>query len=429
MASTPNSTSGSPQAKINQKLAVRTLGALFGLVVLFGGFRLWQHLSEDLGGIGEADTRGMIAAVEFLENGQQAVLVDQDGNVVRNPGHKPGVIDRDLAWQPDGNRLFFVSDREGNGFQMFRWNPSKDGGKVEIKSTGSRGKSSPYFAPGGNQALLMSGGFVLEYDPRKASMQQVLPPTAQEITTDASVGEGGEDGGASGVFTATYGRLGRSFRAAKWLDADRSAIAAVMLREEGEVLLIQQLPGQGGKLTQPVVIASGDRIEFDVHPATGTVVFAVLSNDLPNASQIPPTPDPVPIVRGAHYIARWSLQGPKFEVVTRSPDEKQIAFSQIALSPDGERMLVTFGSFDGTSVNVQRLVSVPAKPDPSAQPKIIADGAVQEPSWAPAGDRVTFVKREGGKRAIYIANADGSGLRSLTGSNGDFGTPKFSPQG
>jgi TolB protein len=47
-----------------------------------------------------------------------------------------------------------------------------------------------------------------------------------------------------------------------------------------------------------------------------------------------------------------------------------------------------------------------------------------DPAWSPSGQRIAFV-RYGGKRGVYVANADGTRLRLLTSG----GSPAWSPDG
>ncbi|MGK5733979.1 TolB family protein, partial [Streptomyces sp. URMC 124] len=55
----------------------------------------------------------------------------------------------------------------------------------------------------------------------------------------------------------------------------------------------------------------------------------------------------------------------------------------------------------------------------------------RQPNWSPKGDRLVFQRRERGSRdwALYVMNADGSGLRRLTGGAGEHTDPSWSPDG
>ncbi|MCQ8770574.1 PD40 domain-containing protein [Streptomyces telluris] len=55
----------------------------------------------------------------------------------------------------------------------------------------------------------------------------------------------------------------------------------------------------------------------------------------------------------------------------------------------------------------------------------------RQPNWSPKGDRLVFQRRERGSHdwALYVMNADGSGLRRLTGGPGEHTDPSWSPDG
>ncbi|HSU84498.1 MAG TPA: hypothetical protein VLR69_18940 [Thermoanaerobaculia bacterium] len=51
------------------------------------------------------------------------------------------------------------------------------------------------------------------------------------------------------------------------------------------------------------------------------------------------------------------------------------------------------------------------------------------PFWSPDGSRIVFHSNRTGRRQIYVMNADGSGLKRLTGDTSEDGTPAWSPDG
>ena len=54
---------------------------------------------------------------------------------------------------------------------------------------------------------------------------------------------------------------------------------------------------------------------------------------------------------------------------------------------------------------------------------------VQTPAWSPDGRKLAFVSQRDGNSEIYVMNADGSGQRRLTWSEGDDTHPSWSPDG
>src|SRR4051794_30636054 len=114
----------SVQPKIVHKLLIRTTGFLFACAAIFGGIRYVQSLQGDYDRGG--DSTGMIAAIRFQPDGQQAVLIKPDGAITATSSWKPGVTDREPTWEPDGKHLFFCSDRKDATFHIMRWNPQRD---------------------------------------------------------------------------------------------------------------------------------------------------------------------------------------------------------------------------------------------------------------------------------------------------------------
>lgn len=51
------------------------------------------------------------------------------------------------------------------------------------------------------------------------------------------------------------------------------------------------------------------------------------------------------------------------------------------------------------------------------------------PNWSPDGSKIVFEVITDGKSAVYTVQADGSGLRNLTGAEAGNGQPKWSPDG
>lgn len=419
------------QPKINQKLAIRTLVAVLLLGAGLFGARWYHQNQNDIANLGSADTAGMVAAVEFMDNGSKVVALDAKGTKIEPKGYRAGATERDLAWQPDGNRLFFISDRDAkNGFQVYRWKPGADE-EPSPRSIGTQGKSNPSFsvedAPDQNETLLMtSRGVVLELDPKNQKMHQVLPPPTAEITQSGDQGEG--EGGSTGQFAGLYGRLGESFRIARWCGG-KTAVAAVMRRDRGELLIVQTLPKGTEKVSPPAVIAAGDHIDFDVNPKDGSVVYTVQNFQWPTAP-------PAEFVKNgkvsrpfAHYVGLLKV-GESSKMIVAVPDDRA-CFSSPTISPAGDRVLLVVGPYDPSSESIQpqQLVTMPTQEGGGNAVARLVTSPVFEPSWSPKGDRLVYVKRTpGGKRGIYVCNADGSGEQALSGDSGNFGSPKFSPQ-
>jgi TolB protein len=68
----------------------------------------------------------------------------------------------------------------------------------------------------------------------------------------------------------------------------------------------------------------------------------------------------------------------------------------------------------------------------SAAETRISNGAgyATSPSWSPAGDRIAFTVRSGGRFSVVIAAPDGSGYQEVaSATDGDCEDPSFSPDG
>ena len=433
--SVPNPSSTQP--KIYQKLVLRTLMLVIVLGALFMGFQYYEGTKNDLGGMAKTDTVGQIAAINYLDEGAQAVIFKPDGTVVKDSGYKPLSTDRDLTWRPDGNFLFFVSDRIEKTVQVFRWSPAQS--SAEARTFGTRGRSNPSFPaedlPDANDtALITSGGFVLEYNPKDRSTRQILPPLGREIVQGGS----DEEKGSDSQFSGTYGKIGTSFKLAKWCKA-KKWIAGIMKRDSGEVLVLQDMTpvvskGADGKDAEsyksPMVVAAGEHIEMAINPKDGTVVYAIQGFAFPDPEKVP-----------AQFIKGNKILLPFHHgIFTVDPDKGQappivfhkddkVSFGGIAISPDGSSLVTTVGPFSDSSHHPQGLVTMPVQPNGASAGAPLLKGEIYEPSWSPGGDKITFARRDpDGKRSIFTINKDGSNERKVSDGKGNYGTPKFSPQ-
>jgi len=117
------------------------------------------------------------------------------------------------------------------------------------------------------------------------------------------------------------------------------------------------------------------------------------------------------------------------------PENMNFEAARIAASPDGRSLLVT--SMDMWSEAGYRLGLVDLE---TGRRHLIAKGA-HSGAWSPDGSRFVFVKDRKGELAcdwdfdcttsgdLFIANADGSGIRRLTDTRRDEANPTYSPDG
>jgi hypothetical protein len=416
---------------MKSKLLIRFALGLFGVAGLIVLIQVARNFRGDID-IGSADTAGFVAAIQFLDRGSRAVLIDREGRLIESPGYVAGATDREIAWRPDGHRAFFSSDREERVFNIFRWNPGN--GSVERRSFGSRAKGGIAFAPPGSPGandmpLMISGGLVLEFRPSDGSSFQILPPI---VTQDPGItGEGGRADRTAGI----YRRIGESFTAAMF-GPGRAFIAATMRREDGaEVFLVQSLrpvetPDGANAVPDPVVLLAGDRVDFDVC-GEGTVVAASLGFQFPDPMQVPEefihNGVAVPPYRHALMLYRPLEEGahPALLLATGEDDE---AVAWPKLSPDGKEVATVVGTWEDPARFVPRgLVRMPALAGGAGQAIPLVHGPVHEPSWRPDGERLVFVMEANGRRPMFTIGRLG-GRPERLGPDGDFGLPVFSPQ-
>lgn len=420
------------QPAIVQKLLLRTSLLLLIIAGLVLGFQWLKGTGGDIDLPANADTKGMILAIQQTDNGTQVVMIKPDGTLVPSPDYKTGASDREPVWRPDGNRAFFISDRKDGEYNVFRWNPASD--RVEARSTGKTAKSNLAFAEptaaGANETgILTAGGRVQEFHPKEGALRQILPPTGKDIPDKSEESQGQMD--------MVYQRFGSSFKSARW-STNKRFIIAVMRRDEGEILLIQDTEPMEDPVTKqvalppPMPIVAAERIEFDVCPTTGEVVFVVQNFQYLSSSQIPPemikngvATRPFTHAVGIAYPGKPLEDSQKPIMI--SPDDK-LAFGKPAISPDGSTVLLTTGNYSGGIYHATSLVSVPKAPEGGKSGTRIMDGEIDDVGWGPNSQVLIFTKREGGKRAVFTMNRDGSDLKNLTGTKGNFFSPRLSPQ-
>ncbi len=243
---------------MNRKIMIRTVLGLFLVAALIFGYSLFTAMVEDPD-FGNTDTTGWLAAIEHAGDGSRLVVFDQDGKRMDVPGHEAGIQDHDPVWRPDGQRLFFVSNRDGDGYNIQRWNFSRN--EVVSRTEGDLSKSKPWFGPEGHEeanetALFTQGGNVLVLNQSSRKLYQLLPPKVNRP-------DGGQQG-AKSQFDEAFEKIGTSFKYAKW-GKDRLVVYAVMRREDGsEVFIVNPMVEFGQMQAMPYTIVAGEKVDFEL---------------------------------------------------------------------------------------------------------------------------------------------------------------------
>jgi hypothetical protein len=418
-------------AKITRKHVKRVIVWVVVLGAVAAGLIWMLNNRSKMADLGSYNSAGDIAAIETQGDGARAVIIKANGTVVPSPEYREGATDRDITWKPDGNRLFFVSDRyrknEAGSYEphVFRWNPASN--KVERRTIDSRGKghlsfSVPGSATPSETCLMLAGGTVLELDPTSGESKQVLPPRKQNSTQASGRGE---EGGKS-QFEDTYQVLGTSFLSARWCK-DKKYIAAIMRRENGaELLMVQDTSGS----KPPVPIAAADHISMDINPVSGMIIYTLvgfqfIDTDPKNLQQFIKNGKIVPPYR--HVLGMFDPDTHQMTLIGTSNSDN-VAFARPAVAPDGTTLAIIVGSYEQHNILPRELALVPAAANGGTTPQHLTPGFIEDASWDPAGEKLVFTRRQkDGNRAVVIINRDGSNATELTKSS-DFSEPAFSPQ-
>ncbi len=409
----------------NQRLLLRLAIGLLLIAGLVFGFQMLRNFGKNpdiLRGV----SIDMIAALKYEGEGAKVVVFDAQGNMTEVPGWKPGVKDGPPVWRPDGQRLFFSSDREENTFHIYRWRPGATE-KADRRTVGTRSKGTPWFGPLGYEgindtAILTSSGFVNEYSPIDGAIRQLLPPVTGGGTQQ------GEEGGTIDQFAALYERIGESFKVARW-GKDRRFMIATMRREDGDVLMLQDFqPNAEGVLPPPVPIFAGENIAFDV-ALDGSVTAAIQEFTWIDPEEIPEqfVKDGVatrPFVHGAIHFDPADLK--TLKIVFAAQDGTQVAANP-AYSPDGSKLLfsvgtVTSGNFDPKGI----IIGEPGKP--VGEYTVLTDKVCFEIAWLPSGEGLIYARRDGKNRRIYRYDLTAGTETAISSGEGEFAFPTFSPQ-
>ena len=435
----------SPEA-IRNRLAIRVIVGVAAIGLIIYGLVSFRNRTVDIEGESVTNTVGMIAALELDGRSSKAVILRPDGSKLVNPDFKEGVVDKDIAWRPDGGRLLFISNRTNGNFDVFRWDPKAD--SVELRSQGNRAKSSLWYGWESDgklrdQGLMTSGGFVMKYDQKLTTTEQILPPPKINSETKSD-----DEEGIGSQMDAMYKQIGQAFLSAKW-GIDRQVVWTVMRRESDNVFVMNPL-NKAFNNGIPSILFAAKTIDFDVTP-DGDAVAAAREFQFIDPTHVPENylinGKPQAPFNSCIYFCPADGKQPAIICHTIGPDlfiggvgqQPKPVFSvpgnvltvaQPVVSADGTSMVFVLGklvgdkSFEGLS-----LIAFPLRENSALkQPGRVALGPVSDPSFSPDGSKIVYLKKEAnGKHAIYTANLAG-GVETKVADDADYQTPKFSPQ-
>jgi len=440
-----DTTSATPhvQPLTNRKKFIRGVIGIIVIVVFL--IVLWiVQTVKDVDLPAEVNTIGEIAAIKETPNGSQAVLIKTDGSIVVSPGYHDGVHDRDPVWRPDGNRLFFTSDRDPGQVNLYRWNPGSN--KVERRTATQGSYTSLLYSAADvkGKGLVARGGNIVEFDPVSGDTTPILPTPPKQADTNSQTSQEGE-GRKGSIENSFFANYGTSFKDAAWFGSEKF-IVTIMKGDEGETLLLQDMTPMQDALRPPVPIASADHIDMAVDRNNGVIVFTLQGFRFPDPNHVPPE-----FVKNGKVVPPFrheiGLLDPKSlqmiqqqdpnqppvsivqpQVIVQTPTDANV-FGAPVLSPDGSKVLVGLGVYKNNEMDMKGLVVMPAVAGGGGSPAFIHKGPVTSMSFSGDGNKIVYSQKEAdGSESIHVMNSDGSGDQQIAAGKGSFTQPVFSPQ-
>lgn len=421
------------QPKINQKLVLRTAIGMLVLAALIFGFQYLRGRKKDLTDIGTVNSAGWIAAVEQEPEGSRVVYFDANHDIHRSPEHKEGSLEEDPLWRPDGNRIYFSSDKKDGIFQIYRWNLAT--GAVENRAPSHVSRTSPAVDPFDDNGLLfLQSGLGYKLDVLSGKSTRVFPPVEHNRDEKEQQDEDATAPQSRGGFDYGMGERYKLKRA-KWLD--RHWLLGVQRLENGEALIAQTTDLRENSLQPFILLVSGKKVMFDIVPDTGEIMCGVAGFEF-NANQpVPQTfvkngkvekPFKFVLFKGKleDYVKGFAEMAQHHILMASQKDNE--GFSDLKISPDGKWVAICLAESDPDQVvRPTSLVVYPVDPK-AGQPSGLLQAPVYDPTWSPDSETLAFTIREGENQLVYTIARTGGEPKRISPDHGIFTTPKFSPQ-
>ena len=394
-----------------------------------------------------------------------------DGGAARLTDHP--AYDGQPSWSPDGSRIAFASNREGNR-EIYVMN-ADGSGVTRLTDHPQMGEAwGPSWSPDGSRIALTlccaykfpgiylmnaDGSFVTIGDGLGGLAGGRTPSWSPDGSRIAFQSDSYDGNGSIYVMNADGSSRVRLTGPPAWdwsptWSPDGRRIAFASNRDGNREIYVMNADGSGvTRLTDhpasdesPSWSTDGGRIAF-MSDRDGNRNIYVMHTDGSGVSRL--TSDPAD-----DFSPAWSPDGSRIAFVSNRDGNPEIYVMNVdgaveptqrtnaggagivcltnhaardgssSWSPDGSRI-----AFESNRDGNWEIYAMNA--DGSGVTRLTYDDAYDEsPAWSPDGGRIAFVSmRDGASGDIYIMNADGSGVARLTDHGATVWTPTWSPDG
>lgn len=375
-------------------------------------------------------------------------------------------FDSDPAFSPDGRKILYASDRDGN-FEIYSLDLAM--GESTRLTNNPGHESFPTFSPDGTQIIFNS-------DREKENNDVYLMNTNGTDVRKITDGPGwdaappncwspdgtrvlilSDQGGKDNIYVMNI----EPFVPRRLTDAGGVRHSTPSYSPDGKLIVYQTATGDvsgeirilnidtklnqivaesAGSDLRPSFSPDGTRILFQERIDDNTEIFSVNADGtLPvNLSQNPAkdvapafSPDGSKIAFSSNRGGSLSLY--QIYVMNADGSDQKMIFGDRAQSgdpawsPDGKQVIFANDREGGRTGNFE-LFSIPA--DGGLEKRLTVRPRYDvNPAYSPDGSKIAFVSNTDGNAEIYLMNADGSGILRITRDLADDRSPRWSPDG